>query len=106
MGLIRHFLELLTEHNESLWKGVRRSLAENDIQGLQRSIHTLKGQLAYFGTEHPVYRKVLRIDELLNEQLPGPADDVHDLNRATDELVANARREFAETAANSTVPAA
>ncbi len=106
MSLIRHFLELLVEHNDSLWQSIRQSMAENDIQSLQRSIHTLKGQLAYFGTKHPVYCKVLRIDELLKEQLPVPDDDVLDLNRATDELVATARRELAETEPSPPVSAA
>ncbi|GEM_PF-2142677 len=106
MSLIRHFLELLVEHNDSLWESVRQSMAEDDIQSLQRSIHTLKGQLAYFGTDHPVYRKVLHIDEMLKEQLPVPSEDVFELNRATDELVENARRELAETDARPPVSAA
>lgn len=103
--LIRHFLELFLEHNDSHWQSIHRSIAEGDMVRLSRSIHTLKGHFGYFGVDHPGYCRAHEIDRLLKAGQVVTAEHIAAFEQAADALITGIRLELPQFDERQAAPA-
>lgn len=93
--LINSFLELLVKHYPEYWQRLERAQADGDREALANCVHTLKGQLGYFGAENSVYQQAVALDQLLKQpETSLPEAQIANFCRAIQGLIDQIRSEL------------
>lgn len=87
--LIYIFLKQLEQSNEKRWADIDAALASDNVKQIANSVHTLKGQLGYFGDENNAYQAACSADRALkSDNCTVPGELVEELRLQMQQLMA------------------
>lgn len=99
--LIYSFLEQLADTHEKRWEGIDQAITDNDPVGLATAIHTLKGQVGYFGEDCPAYQKAFAADQAMKADAHTiPLKLVEEIRQEMQSLTGAIRQELAKKTEN------